>query len=733
MSAFPYFSDIAGYAQTTITSRKNKLQTSKLNAWVRVSSGTGAGISLVSNPNYALFSATGIYGNLSNSGAFAQTWGGSPLQTSNGQPFRPTPIVTSLEIDEGAGNLSRKADFSITCFSKTQMEELTKYFLEPGHSIFIEWGWNTSAGVGGLQSLSGANIAKFQSFVNTNNVRSSAQGQYDNYLGFMTGGGLSISGETWIINVKCTGYTELPAYLLGQYNGENADGTPKLNTAELYGQDYIENSTDAARQRWMYLFNKLPDTKTYQRIKNLGPGESNAKLSGLENFVNFDEELITALNEITDGKQILGFNIPFGKSKVTIGGESLELPFGTELCSTDGYIKFSALMEIISAIGVKGYKMAGGKTITFKIDTKSTYCSAFKEIFSIDPSKLFIPNPKTPSFKLTGLDPTAGIESIIGTTPINNSVSGVVFPEQGPISYKPDSLTNTISKAAGEAGLLNNLYVNFNFAKGILETKNFFIKDILYQILNGLSSAVNGIWDFQITENENKATGVTELKVHELNFISNNESLTPYTFTLIGEDSVFIDASFDLDIGGAKMNQIIGQKLSSEINEDSKSAGLFSKMKDQIALSLEKEPDAGKGASTQTDADTAKAQEDFLKILLGKISYAPKVEIKDKSELTKDLDTLCYLLGFKDAAVFSSLKLKGKKEDNSGQPSALMPINFSFKIHGVSGIKRGDKFQVNGIPSPYKDGFFQVLSVKHTLEGMLWYTDITGGYRNKIK
>jgi hypothetical protein len=90
-------------------------------------------------------------------------------------------------------------------------------------------------------------------------------------------------------------------------------------------------------------------------------------------------------------------------------------------------------------------------------------------------------------------------------------------------------------------------------------------------------------------------------------------------------------------------------------------------------------------------------------------------------------------LGFKDAAVFSSLKLKGKNEDNSGQPSALMPINFSFKIHGVSGIKRGDKFQVNGIPSPYKDGFFQVLSVKHTLEGMLWYTEITGGYRNKIK
>jgi hypothetical protein len=94
---------------------------------------------------------------------------------------------------------------------------------------------------------------------------------------------------------------------------------------------------------------------------------------------------------------------------------------------------------------------------------------------------------------------------------------------------------------------------------------------------------------------------------------------------------------------------------------------------------------------------------------------------------------MCYVLGFADASIFSSLKLKGKEDDNDNQVSALMPINFTFKIHGTSGIKRGDKFKVNGIPSPYSQGFFQTISVKHTLEGMMWYTEVTGGYRNKIK
>jgi len=35
-----------------------------------------------------------------------------------------------------------------------------------------------------------------------------------------------------------------------------------------------------------------------------------------------------------------------------------------------------------------------------------------------------------------------------------------------------------------------------------------------------------------------------------------------------------------------------------------------------------------------------------------------------------------------------------------------MPIKFSFTVHGVSGIKRGDKFKVRGIPTQYETGGF---------------------------
>jgi hypothetical protein len=59
-----------------------------------------------------------------------------------------------------------------------------------------------------------------------------------------------------------------------------------------------------------------------------------------------------------------------------------------------------------------------------------------------------------------------------------------------------------------------------------------------------------------------------------------------------------------------------------------------------------------------------------------------------------------------------------------------MPIKFTFTIHGISGIKRGDKFKVLGLPKNYEQtGFFQVTAVKHTITDMLWKTDIEGSFR----
>ena len=70
-------------------------------------------------------------------------------------------------------------------------------------------------------------------------------------------------------------------------------------------------------------------------------------------------------------------------------------------------------------------------------------------------------------------------------------------------------------------------------------------------------------------------------------------------------------------------------------------------------------------------------------------------------------------------------------ENRSGsQLSPPLPIKYSFTILGNSGIRRGDTFNIDGIPAKYKtSGLFQVTEIEHSISGMRWETTVTGQYR----
>ena len=181
------------------------------------------------------------------------------------------------------------------------------------------------------------------------------------------------------------------------------------------------------------------------------------------------------------------------------------------------------------------------------------------------------------------------------------------------------------------------------------------------------------------------------------------------------------------------MNQIIGQRLSIALNKDAsvipERKGLWSDQKDLLEVLLKKKTDVA-AAKTRTAEDEANLKEENLNIILGKSFFYPRVEMTERSAVYgMDLYKLCYLGAFRDTNIFSAMKQNWNQDEQKNSVSPLMPINFSFTIHGISGIKRGDMFKVRGIPTQYTNGFFQVLSVKHVLDGMVWKTEVTGGFR----
>ena len=747
MSAFPNFSNIRGYIQTELDSRiDSTLKLSQLNCWAKVTSGVG--MAMVSNPNFNLFKAaggsTGIYGNESSSGTIGTDWDGSPINSGTGQGFRPSPVISSIEIDEGSGNLSRKATFSITAYTLEQMETITEYYLEPGYSIFLEWGWNTPSGVGGIVPSTANAIAKYQSSFETDKKREESGGQYDNYLGFITGGSVAIDGDKWTISVKCTGFTELPAYLLTSETGNQNEGKEaKSNSATLFGSGWLEaNAKNLGEERWMKVFNSLPKTRQTIPVKMLYKKEDKdgipySEIKSEFSYINFDDEVSEKINENTanDGW------FDFGRGDVEVNGETVDLEKGTKIIADDRFIKFSTLMVIFNEIGIDGYKLGGddSNVVKFKIRTDLTTCSAFPKIFSTDGDRLFIPNSTAPKLSLNEVSGDSTVADITKKT-YNAQIGNAIFPRFQTVTLPPSAVGggNGVLLTSGYWGLLDDLYVNFEFAKGIMDTPNFFVKDALYQLLNGLSSAVNGMWNFQIQETATDDKQTTELRVYELNSIGSGKPSEPYQFNMIGSDSVFMDASLDLDISGAKMNQIIGQRLSkngkgTKVNGDASRipGNLFSTKLDLLNIEIKKKEVPKVEEKTQAADDEDAAKEQMLNIILGKAKFYPKPELEESDDMKGDLFGYCVLGAFNDSALFSLLKHNMDKNSADAEtPSPLMPINFSFSVHGISGIRRGDMFKVNGIPTMYKKGFFQVLSVKHTIDGMMWKTEITGGYRN---
>ena len=474
------------------------------------------------------------------------------------------------------------------------------------------------------------------------------------------------------------------------------------------------------------------------------------------NYVNFDETITDTLNNKADGTAIGRF---FGwggaKEKGNDGKERIDVPGGTKIVGSEKFIRFGTLMKIMNQMIIKGLKI-GKKTVSMEIHSEHTICSAYPNIFSTDKSKLLIPNVKTPKFSfLDAKNNTKSLEAIPTDYedcsieyggrkiqfPFENSINGGSVQVGGnfyDLQYKDDTTPSSecIDKKQGEWGFLDDLYVNFDFASGIMGTSNFTVKDALYQILNGMSSAVNDLWNFQIMETTlendrgNLKKGDSIITIQETNF-TYKPTINPYTFNLIGSDSIFKDASLNLDMSAAKMNQVIGTRLGKKINGETQPfIGKLNAvgMTDLVLKEIESKKEAPVEQKTEGEETDEELKEKNYANFLGKMGTYPKVQFEKK-----DIKDKFVVQEKTYASVYDDKQLlkmaKSDMEEEKGV-SILLPINFTFTVHGVSGIKRGDRFRVTGIPNKYKDGFFQVLGVKHTIQGMEWTTEVEGGFRN---
>lgn len=819
---------------------RNNYEASKLNCWVRLMSGVGDGLIMVSNPDTALFAAAGeggIYGfagdneNSAYSGTLGSDWNGKPVNPSFGRSLRPSPIVTAMEFEEGEDQISRSAKISITAFSLEQMEKIQQYFMEPGYHIFVEWGWNTTDGVSQLvktkDEKGNPNGSTIPSSASTGNLTQSgisskhtmSNGDYDNFLGFIVGGSVGNDGENFSISIEARGTPELPTYLQNQkvvFNQPTEETIQKSEGSNGYPPEALtkkgsegDSQSVAKQRRFAALVNSLPAHRQTSKVKDL---ESKFELT---DYINFDAVISENINSYIQGSFFQKIKALFtGNDAAAIEIESFEVQ-KEKIFSKHKYIRLERAIDIINASGLGSYNV-GGVSVKPSIDISNVKIGAFPLIFSTKPESLIIPG-QLPDFSKYFLS-TNGInyDSIIDN-PFNASVGGVSFT-QG------DSTTG-FTESKGYWGYLKNLYINIDVVNNKITNPNKNYREILLDILNELSSAVNSFWDFQIVENiEGDSLRYT---VIDRNWVGQKPG-NPKEFYHNGEGSRFLDSSLTIDIPGEMANQIINRRLGIASQTDAPiikvgSGTFFAKGADKFMKSVtfdgkdketdEANPDTIEGKESQIkqnqdDINTIKAgsttstfgtqgsttiseysadgkllktttisaggyrttygssaeakklqeleksNEDLNKEIketkqanlnanVDKIEIVPKPNIVDEEwELSDDLlvagsaentkfNESFRIYTYKDVNLFDYLKnLKILGSSGTGRLSHPLPIKYSFTILGTSGIRRGDMFNINGIPNKYRQqGLFQVNAVTHTIEGMAWKTQVEGLYR----
>jgi len=841
---WPKLTNIEPNIANKIKSYGDSIEASKLNSWIRVFSGAiignQKGLIMQSNVNRKLFRAVGeagatIYGDRQSSGVIGTTWDRKIVETGLGRELRPSAIITGFNVKEGKDQISRQATLEIKAFSLEQMEKIQSYFLEPGYSIYIEWGWNTEDGIrnitaGGDPGTVVATIAdKSLSWTSLSNTRKNSNGEFDCFLGFIVGGNVSGDSENFNISVNLRGAPSLPTYMQTNQGTTRIDAEGKLAESRKVKQPFgtvLSESETTVIRRFGKMFNDLPAFRQTIDIEAL------KSVVAANQFINFDEVVRKQIHDAVAPNWYADAAIEIDV-KATADGESKQIEIVKEdLFSSHRYIRMDLAVNILNKIGsLDAYKI-GGKEITFKIDINNTVIGSFPKQFSTKADKLIIPGP-VPDFFQYFLQSSQIEQSTGGNLIVNGTTVPPRWAADGLEIFRPNKELSEFGfkEANGYWGYLKYLFVNFEMYKSKIDQKNKNIREIFLDILNEMSSAVNSFWNFQIVEGE--SGGNIIITVIDENFIGQNPNETkPVSFRHVGKGSVFLDANIDISIPAEMTNQIVATRLGNSSNPDEAivstakksffetNGDLFIsatsnsvptpvtgsgepdpvpvgptkqdemdrllKVKADLLAQREKVPDdrndanrnerirlyqAAVAAETeyyklkrelqaeQTAAEAAAAAAaaaaelaalesaaTTLTANLAKLTVVPlsklpgllanadggTLELNDQAELSNllTLKSNFMIYTFDDTEFLDRLKREGFGNKAGDTLSHPLPIKYSFKILGNSGIRRGDMFNIDGIPTKYAaKGLFQVTQIEHSLEGNQWFTNITGDYR----
>lgn len=663
---------------------------------------------------------------------------GNPIEVDGEANRRiSTPIIQSMELDtDGNNNTLKSAKLDIVVFTLKQLEMFELFFLRPGMSVVLEWGWNTDILNPSRKHLINSKLFAKKNFKTYIEDFTKIFSHKDNAY--------KEAKEAYLTTLKDLDYDY--DFMAGKVTGfsfsPEADGTYKIN---------LDISAGNELQLWKPLKQAQPSGKGKKTSKDPNVSQFQSWVNKIAADLNVIK-LSKILNEKDDKKEFFNWGVLNTKQEDT-------------KYSKDMYISFRLILKILNDIVV--FKESKEHLrVVFKYDKKGHE----NGIIPINSSPIIIST--TTDFILPGRLPSIKVvtdskkkQNIIIEKDkfIECPINGYSFNISDDKTAKKieiknvydDKETHNITSFSG-----NLLNVFFNYDRFVtIFNQSYTQADVLNSLLSSINDNMFGLCDLQLGKPDDIATGGNFNVIYDRKLIVPNEDVNvkkeTYRFKIGATQSIVKEFSFNMELDALAQAQALyssqlainaaikekgnPQKPTTEAstNKEYKSAnfaytpnadGYYSI--NAVEVALQDDNDAWKtelGQTLNVTEETAK-NPDSEKEKTNMNEVMDHNFVKFKLNADSKTPTANHLIYMDKSLIQNQIPTQPE------ETSALTFLEISLAIDGMSGLSCGEYFHIDGVPEIYnQNGYFQITNTKQGLDESGWKTTIEAQYRFEAK
>ena len=623
--------------------------------------------------------------------------------SQTGEIYRPDPTIESISVEERFDT----ADCTITwkAYSLEQLERLYPYFMNPGATLFVDWGWSD---------------VPPSSVVDVGDENAMLQ-IWQSYKSDQTS---SVQPSNPQTNTRYKGPYDHPKFEAlkkgrGRYGFAkggivNAEYTPEEQNVFSCTTEILSLPKAMAKFR--------SKGQIHRRSKPKGGGKIKKSLDEY-----LEQDFIKELGEVAAGDS--GDVVVFSDSGIVSALRNFS-GFGSGYHRTDAgenndayYVSWKYVEQTLAKYVQQ--KSAGGGVDLMRFDSSTSIISNFWK------------GDGDGKLDLRTTDPFVCLLDSSGKTSALRT-----FSKEGELAAaakKPGSKGVDPQRQ----GFLYNLYIHYELLIQAFQTQETVI-DAMKFVLDLASEACFGIWDFELLDVSNRYQFIDKNSpVNTVDDLLNSQNDT-FKFRVNRMRSIVRDFSFDMQLDDIIKSQIMIQKYSEvegdpAMNDRNDSTTLLFrdtfKGKDLVLNQMAKENEkteeaqAGPGDAKPTpdaedeDGSNLKLEGDYedqakkLSRVIGSTTNADITYYNKKED------------GASKASDFSVALQADRDKRSAVNGSNLINVGLEMTLDGISGFCTYQVLEFVGIPSIFKNnGMFFIESINQDVSASDWTTKIKTQY-----